>query len=488
MFIILNWIISEKHEEFVPQHVDLVFMRKRLVVVIIAFCISFVSMVGLSLFSLDRFNMYSSYSDLMDHSGTVIDNIYQAEVHLRDIDRTERGFIVTHDTMYVRFLNNAIDSINADLKDLEKLTADNSAQVNNLAILKASVAIRISKARETIEYFDTAKSPDLVKYKDSRKLMQECSRKLKEIHTLENKLRDERFKGEQTYLNLTASTLKYLLLIFCIITLILFAIMLKELRGRVRYQEELQAKVIDLRRSHGELQEIAYVASHDLQEPLRKIQVFSNMLLYQKNDNIDDESKSKLTRINNSANRMQSLISDLMSLTSLTKIDESKTISDLNVLLKYMVADMGEQISEKQATIEVQPLPIINGYVNQQKLLFRALLDNSLKFTRAGVKPVITVSCEITTGHELSDINPNLLNKKFYRIIVSDNGIGFDKQFLNKIFGIFQRLHTQQSEFDGKGIGLAICQRIMANHEGYILAHGELNMGAQFKLFFPVED
>ena len=178
MFIILNWIISEKHEEFVPQHVDLVFMRKRLVVVIIAFCISFVSMVGLSLFSLDRFNMYSSYSDLMDHSGTVIDNIYQAEVHLRDIDKTERGFIVTHDTMYVRFLNNAIDSINADLKDLEKLTADNSAQVNNLAILKASVAIRISKARETIEYFDTAKIPDLVKYKDSRKLMQECSRKL----------------------------------------------------------------------------------------------------------------------------------------------------------------------------------------------------------------------------------------------------------------------------------------------------------------------
>src|SRR6202012_1160277 len=111
------------------------------------------------------------------------------------------------------------------------------------------------KARENIESFDTAKDFTLSKYKDSRKLMQECSHKLKEIHTMENKLRDERMHGEQIYLSLTTNTLKYLLLIFCIITLILFAVMIKELRGRVRYQEELQARVIDLRRSHGELQE-----------------------------------------------------------------------------------------------------------------------------------------------------------------------------------------------------------------------------------------
>ena len=121
------------------------------------------------------------------------------------------------------------------------------------------------------------------------------------------------------------------------------------------------------------------------------------------------------------------------------------------------------------------------------KILFTALLDNSLKFTREGVKPVIGLSCEIITGHELSEINPNLLHKKFYRITVSDNGIGFDNKFMDKIFQVFQRLHPQQSEYDGKGIGLAICQRIMANHEGYILGHGAPDMGAKFKLFFPVE-
>ncbi len=126
--------------------------------------------------------------------------------------------------------------------------------------------------------------------------------------------------------------------------------------------------------------------------------------------------------------------------------------------------------------------------IHQLKILFKALLDNSLKFTRDGVKPVITISCDTINGHELSDINPNLLQKKFYRITCSDNGIGFDNQFMTKIFRIFQRLHAPESDYEGKGIGLAICQRIMANHEGYIIAHGEPGMGAKFKLFFPVEE
>jgi len=463
-------------------------MKKRLLIIVIAFCVSFISMVGLSLFSLERFNIYANYSDLMDHSGYVIDNIYQAEVHLRDIDRSERGYMITRDTMYVRFLNNGIDSLNCDLQDIGKLTSDNSSQVKNLTLLKASVAIRIEKARENIAYCDTAKDFSLSKYKDSRKLMQECSRKLREIHVTENILREQRLKGEQIYLNLTASTLKYLLLIFCIITLILFFIMIKELRSRVKYQEELQAKVIDLRRSHGELQEIAFVASHDLQEPLRKIQVFSNMLLYKKSDDASDDTNAKLERINSSANRMQLLISDLMSLTSLTKIDENKTITDLNELLKYTIADAEGKIREKNAKVQLNRMPVINGYHNQLKLLFKALLDNSLKFVRPGIQPVITFSSEIINGNELAQINPNLLHKKFYSITISDNGIGFDNQFMDKIFGIFQRLHNQQSEYDGKGIGLAICQRIMANHEGYIMAYGEVNKGASFKVFFPVDE
>ncbi len=318
--------------------------------------------------------------------------------------------------------------------------------------------------------------------------MLECSRQLRAMRLSENKLLAERSRGQQFYQALTTSTLKYLLVIFCIITLILFSIMIKELRERIRYQEELQAKVIDLRRSHNELQEIAFAASHDLQEPLRKIQVFSNMLLYKNVDGLKDENRVTLERINTSANRMQVLISDLNALTSLTKIDGAKESVDLGVVCQYILFDLEEQVKEMGANVEVYALPVIKGYRNQLTILFRALLDNSLKFTREGIKPVITISYEIINGHELEEINPNLMNRKFYRIICSDNGIGFDNQFISKIFQIFQRLHPQQSKYDGKGIGLAICQRIMANHEGYIMAHGQPQMGAKFKLFFPVED
>ncbi len=464
-------------------------MKKRLLVIVVAFCISFVSMIALSLFSMARFSTFTQFSDAVDHTNLVIVNIRSAEVFLRDVGLTERGYMITHDTLYLRGLNNSIDSINKYVDTLEKITGDNPEQKKNVTLLKASVAIRIAAVRANIEYIDSCKSSIPSKYYfDSRQQMIECSHQLRAMRLAEYKLLSERTQGQQFYQALTTSTLKYLLVIFCIITLILFSIMVKELRERIRYQEELQTKVIDLRRSHNELQEIAFAASHDLQEPLRKIQVFSNMLLYKNSDLIDEQNKITISRINSSANRMQLLISDLNALTSLTKIDERKETVDLNVTCQYILFDLEDQVKAIGASVEAYALPVINGYPNQLRILFKALLDNSLKFTRERVKPVISLSCEVINGHELVNINPNLIHKKFYRIICSDNGIGFDNQYISKIFQIFQRLHTQESKYDGKGIGLAICQRIMANHEGYIIGHGEPNMGAKFKLFFPVEE
>ena len=476
-------------EEYVLQNVVLVTMKKRLLIIILAFSISFVSMVALSLFSMERFTTFKMYSDAVDHTNSVIINMRAAEVSLRDIGLTERGYMITHDTMYLRNLNNAVDSLNKIVSLLGKTTEDNPEQQRNIALLKATIAIRIAAVRTNIEYTDTSTSSTPSKYYfDSRQQMIECSHILRSMRAAENKLLTSRSDNQRFYEALTTSTLKYLLVIFCFITLFLFAIMIKELRGRMLFQEELQTKVIDLRRSHNELQEIAFAASHDLQEPLRKIQVFSNMYLYKNNGNINDEYKTTLDRINNSASRMQSLISDLTSLTSLTNTDEMKELTDLDKILEFLFLELADIIKEKGARVAVQPLPFINGYQKQLKILLKALLENSLKFTREGVTPLINITFESISGHELTDINPNLANKKFYRITFSDNGIGFDNQYINKMFQIFQRLHPQQSEYEGKGIGLAICQRIMANHEGYIIGHGIPEMGAKFKLFFPVTE
>jgi signal transduction histidine kinase len=464
-------------------------MRKRLLVFIIAFCISFVSMVGLSLFSMERFTRFTAYSDQVDHTNSVIKSIMRTEMNLKDIDRAERGYMITRDTMYLRFLNNSTDSLYTMIGYLSTLTQDHPGQQNNIALIKSSISLRIAAVRSNMMYIDTAHASAPSKYYyESRQLMLECSHRLNSLLKNEKITLETRFKGQQFYQQLTTNALKYLLVIFCIVTLVLFAIMIRELRGRIRFQQQLQAKVIDLKRSHAELQEIAYAASHDLQEPLRKIQVFSNMFLYKQGSAMADTDKATFSRIIDSASRMQVLITDLISLTSLTKIDQPKALTDLNTLLQFILIDLEDIIKEKQATINVQGLPIINGYSGQLKILFNALLDNSLKFTPAHRHPVITITYEITNGAELKAINPNLSHKKFNCITCTDNGIGFDDQYITKMFQLFQRLHTQESGYSGKGIGLAISQRIMANHEGYILAHGDPQAGAKFKLFFPVDD
>ena len=461
-------------------------MKKRLFIISFAFCISFISMVALSLFSVDRFRAFTKYSNQADFANTGLEKILNTELHLYNIDRAERGYMLTKDTMYLRYLGNSIDSAYASIECLKQELSDNPAQPDNINGLKTTLGHKVEAVNNNIHFVDTALSSVTSQYfYASRKQSQEITLSINKLLEAERKYIATIVHKEQIYQHLAGDTLKYLLFIFCIITLVLFVLLIKELQGRMRFQNELQARVADLKRSHGELQEIAYAASHDLQEPLRKIQVFSSMLLMKNSHLIDNESKSVINRIYTSAERMQSLISDLVNLTSLTKTDENKNKVDLNRVLKFILIDIDLTLIEKWAKIELANLPEIMGYEAQLKILFRALIDNSLKFTREGVAPVITFTYKVCSGDNLIETNTNLRNTKFHCVTISDNGIGFDNKYLDKMFGIFQRLHNQQSEFEGKGIGLAICQRIMANHEGYIIGNGVPNEGASFKLFFP---
>ena len=464
-------------------------MKKRLFIVSIAFCISFISMVALSLFSVDRFRAFTKYSNQADFANTGLETILNTELHLYNIDRAERGYMLTKDTMYKRYIKNSVDSAYASIEGLKQELSDNPAQPENIIALKIAVENKVEAVNNNVHFVDTSLNSIPSQYfYASRKQSQEITLSVNKLLESERKFIATIVHKEQIYQHLAGDTIKYLLFIFCIITLVLFVLLIKELQGRMKFQNELQAKVADLKRSHGELQEIAYAASHDLQEPLRKIQVFSSMLLMKNSHLIDNESKSVINRIYTSAERMQTLIGDLVNLTSLTKIDENKNKVDLNRVLKFILIDIDLALIEKKAKIELANLPEIMGYEAQLKILFRALIDNSLKFTRDGINPCITIRHEICTGMELTGINDNLKYQKFYCINLQDNGIGFDNKFQEKMFGIFQRLHNQQSEFEGKGIGLAICQRIMANHDGYIIGNGVPQEGASFRLYFPLEN
>jgi light-regulated signal transduction histidine kinase (bacteriophytochrome) len=262
--------------------------------------------------------------------------------------------------------------------------------------------------------------------------------------------------------------------------------LLRELKKNALYQEKLQAKIADTQRSHEELEQIAYAVSHDLQEPLRKISIFSDHLMYINKD-MDEAQINSLERIHKSAIRMNGLIHDLSNLTSLVK-EQNMEMVDLNQILEEVLEELDEDIKENAVYISADSLPEVHGHAKQLHLLFKCLLDNAVKFTQAEESPFISIRFDTTKGTELEEINNALIHQDFFRISISDNGIGFDNKFRNKMFKLFQRLHNQQSVYTGKGVGLAICQRVMTNHNGYILAFGHVGVGATFKLFFPINN
>lgn len=246
---------------------------------------------------------------------------------------------------------------------------------------------------------------------------------------------------------------------------------------------ELQHRNNELEKSNKELASFNHVASHDLQEPLRKIQTFISRISETDRAAISDSAKEYLLKIETSAKRMRVLIDDLLlfSRTNTTKKEFIK--SDLNELLENAKSELAVIIDEKKGSLKANKLPKLYVIPYQVEQLFINLIGNSLKYSQPGVAPEITVSCEKILSNEV----PELIDqpfKKFYKISFADNGMGFDPQFKDNIFVLFQRLHSK-TDYPGTGIGLAICKKIVENHKGYITADSKPNEGSVFTVFLP---
>ena len=250
------------------------------------------------------------------------------------------------------------------------------------------------------------------------------------------------------------------------------------------YQIELERRLVALKKSNSELEQFAYVASHDLQEPLRKIISFGERLNLKYANKLGDEGKFFVERMTNAANRMQTLIQDLLTYSRVSRHSESFETVDLKQVLKQVLDDLELKIQEKQATITFENLPTINAQSFQMYQLFQNLFTNALKFTKSEVPAVITVKCSVATPSEVKE-NPALLPLgNYYRITVSDNGIGLEDEYAERIFALFQRLHGR-SEYEGTGLGLAICRKIVEGHQGQIKAKGTLGVGTEFTIYLP---
>ena len=251
------------------------------------------------------------------------------------------------------------------------------------------------------------------------------------------------------------------------------------------YQEELQNNIKQLEHSNTELEQYAYVASHDLQEPLRKIRTYASFLNETEGSKFEERGRSYMEKIISAAERMSNLITDILSFSSL-KRDPAFLNVDLTHVLKNILVDLDLLIAQKDAKIEFEKLPFIEAIPLQMHQLFYNLLNNALKFTKESDTPVITIHSQMLNPDELVKY-PSLDRELSYcQITVKDNGIGFNPEFSEQIFGLFKRLGPKKT-FAGSGIGLALCRKVVGNHHGVITAEGQVNAGAMFKIILPLK-
>lgn len=248
-------------------------------------------------------------------------------------------------------------------------------------------------------------------------------------------------------------------------------------------EREREKNIEELNRSNRDLEEFAYVASHDLQEPLRKISTFTERLQAKFSDQLGDEGQVYVARILGATENMRLLIDNLLEFSRVTRIKQPFESTPLDRIVNEVLSDLELKVEESQAGVSINPLPMLEVMPTQIKQLFNNLLSNAIKFRNPGVAPVVSIaSSKLTHSEKERLFFP--MDKTYYKIVVADNGIGFEEEYAERIFQIFQRLHGK-AEYPGSGIGLSICKKIADNHHGALYAKGELGKGAAFTIVLP---
>lgn len=258
-----------------------------------------------------------------------------------------------------------------------------------------------------------------------------------------------------------------------------------------RNEKDLQESIERLKQSNQSLEQFAYIASHDLQEPLRKIQSFGDLLRKQQQEKLDEASLDLVNRMQSAAQRMNILIHDLLTFSRLSWEKLPFSATNLQNVVNDVLADLDTTIRTKQAELIITSLPTIMGNPGQLHQLFQNLLSNALKFVRADIRPTVVIDCKQVTGQNIPSILGQLVTSQdkehtFYAISITDNGIGFDSKYVDRIFAVFQRLHTR-NEYPGTGVGLSIVQKVIENHQGYINVESQPGHGTTFTVYLRAD-
>ncbi|MBC7848315.1 MAG: CHASE3 domain-containing protein [Chitinophagaceae bacterium] len=405
-----------------------------------------------------------------------------------------RGYMLSRDQSFVKDFSNGKITSSKLLDSLEELTVDNFSQQRNFAILRSVIKERMNlldgifaTVGGSMTQIDSSVADQVIQ---GKVLTQRIRQRINDIILTEEALLYERNLGLTRYLNLLPAILIFTTIIgFGAGALSLYSIYRynkskKDADRRIAdYQDQLKEQIVRLNISNQELEQFAYVASHDLQEPLRKISAFGELLNDQYNEKLEGDGTLYLDRIIGSSRRMRSLITDLLNYSRVTRKTVLETV-DLNIVLQMVREDLEILIGDKNAEITGQNLLRVRGNISEYRQLFQNLISNSLKFASPERKPAIRISSLPASNEDLNRVPSFIQNQKYISVTFEDNGIGFEEEYAQKIFVIFQRLHARE-QFEGTGIGLAVCKKIAEKYNGAIYAKSVPGKSATFTVILP---
>lgn len=427
------------------------------------------------------------YSDRVDHTQHALLNLQRLSSTVYQTSHCRSNLLLLKDPRSQSCALDKTKEIDPLLFKLDSIFEKSSPQGKRLQLIRIQLADFQQRTKlflsETVTHMD---SSDKISFLQADALnVEQINKLIQDISGIETKLSHTRTQSRDNYKTQVFSYNWAIMLIAILFLISAFTLLDMEVNRNKRYRIELENRIEELDRSNSELEQFAYVASHDLQEPLRKIRSFSDRLSLKFKEDLPSEAKGIIQKVHDASKRMQLLINDLLSFSRLIKKDTQMVSIDLNLILQDVRKILSLAIKENRVIIQCEPLPTINGYEFQITQLVQNLISNSIKYRHAELNPRIEITYSLEKNRNLPGIARFQPNRDFHHITISDNGIGFSPEYAEKIFVIFQRLHAKE-EYEGTGIGLAICRRVVTNHNGYITATAKEGLGAKFSIYLPV--
>jgi len=468
------------------------------------FLAALIFLIGNALVSFWSLSTLYKNNSLVIHTLDVLEKIESVRADITSAEANQRGFLLTGNAEFLEPYERGVVEVGPIVDRLAELTSDNPAQQKNIADLRPSITERIRLLRESVRIRNDSGLDALMtsgSLERGHVEMDKLLDSIAKVETIEKNLlaartEQSRRSGINTIVTLSVSNLVSIALVIFVFYLIKRDVAERDKEERLLREanENLEARVtertaeladtnLELERSNRELQDFAFVASHDLQEPLRKIQAFGDRLRTVQASKFDDQGRDYLDRMHSAAGRMHTLINDLLTFSRVSTKAQPFERIDLNRIVRDVMSDLETTIEQSGGTVEIGDLPAIDADPLQMRQLFQNLIANALKFRKPESPPVVKVDAELVNKNA-SGIEGSASNK-FARITVADNGIGFDEKYLDRIFTPFQRLHGR-NEYEGTGIGLAVCRKIVERHGGTLTAQSSAGDGATFVATMPV--